>query len=60
VIAHNTTVPSATANTQARPTSREVALATSANILFGVREFLEDGTTIGVLEPFFRSEILGM
>ena len=58
VIAHTTTVPSASAKTQARPTSREVAFATSANSLFGVREFLAGGTRIGVLEPFFRSEYL--
>src|SRR6476659_3735342 len=60
VIAHTTTVPSASAKTQARPTSREMTLATSANSLFGVRGFLGEGTRIGVLEPFFRSELFGM
>src|SRR4051794_20010287 len=59
VIAHTTTVPSASAKTQARPTSREVAFATSANNLFGVRAFLDGGTRIGILEPFLRSEVLG-
>ena len=60
VIAHTTTVPSASAKTQARPTSREMTFAASANSLFGVRKFLGGGTRIGVLEPFFRSGVLGM
>src|SRR6478736_3830176 len=60
VTIHTRTVPRARAKTQARPASREVTFATSANSLFGVRKFLGGGTRIGVLEPFFRSEVLGM
>src|SRR3954447_5209560 len=58
-IAHTTTVPSARANTQALPTSREATFATSAKSLLNAPGFLDARAPVNAAELFLSSGVLG-